>query len=1153
MSTLAQIQAGGSGLWYRLHVFCFDLRQFKDREDSRGRLECVTDTSYLGLPYFTEEEVKLLKGLRTSATSDKTLATLLEETLQEKLFRKKRVQVSDFRVCAAHDLAPLFERAFGIKPKQMNSSSFRKLVDSSGLELPDGTSFKGFGKRGEAPQPITKGEAQPSQSKRKAKGKKGPSETPYRRGLPSTLTPRSRQGGNKSIRVEPASLESGDQFSVIPGNDNTLRLRPRHNNLTGEKYLSLSAKPSPSDLSNGTVELKFTELQDDVRIGCLRAADKLEITITFNEIQHQSVPASAFDSQSDFLVFENIISRSEAYRQSISASRIVIITDNHPKLEQFIGEIHTSSEINPYLNREMSWWPAKSDFRTFLRAVAKEEYECTKRDLTKTSLRNLKADFQKIEGLTTKAKVRAVGARHTGSKSAEMKNFLDDRQIYRVTLSPGREFQPNVDEKGKVIHLAVSRGQKYKLAWFHPRTNHYQQIKGVVSQLDEDLVACSNTILLAMVISIPDKMFPDEVCSFSVIPVADKTTYLRTKTALKRIDLMPMSAPASQVHDCLLLGRAPLKMSESPVSPDHSQQLVAAGLDSSQANAANVALNFNATAIQGPPGTGKTSTVVAMIAELVKAESEAGHEIPKILICAPSNAGTNNLVRMWDRKVQTDSTGLLGALKAVRVLPDSFYRPRDAAGSPAAAGFTTNALFELVESTKTDFPPEYGIMRHREALGEWEDFEDLLMRIIKGETNKDIRREFAELKDQMDKDILSDTNIVFTTCVGAGTHQVQYFFGQEFVVIDEAGQATEAETAIPLCTRSVKQVVLIGDPMQLPPVSPRNIPLLRYSMLERLSRCSSESVALLSPVANAESLGPRAVNIPSANKPVFREGYVPPHLRHKVKDHGDPKKSSTETAGSQDPRRNPPAAGNVSIIGPKWSLLRSNYRSTVSIVNVISQHFYNNNLLATTPDPKEVDFVTHMWHGASPETDGQFFMPQPSIVWQDIEAETEQKDEASYSTVNPTSINTIIELLKMVERLDGNIEPHEIAVICMYSSQVAALRAATQQHLGRLRNIEINTVDSFQGSERRYIIMDMVRANVQRNLGFIDDVRRFNVAVSRAMKKVIIVGSYVMYGVGFRFHHGREHRALHAVATTARAGQASSFRPPFACTEYVKN
>ncbi|KAJ9298891.1 hypothetical protein DTO271G3_3133 [Paecilomyces variotii] len=130
-----------SFLWYKVHVFLWDLRNFQE-EDSQARLDSVIDSSYLCLPYFTPEEVNQLKT--TKVQDKKTLSDIISETLNECLERrtKKRVESGDFRVCAAHDLAPIFEKALCIKQKDLERDrTLLSLIKQFGLE-PDNEQLK---------------------------------------------------------------------------------------------------------------------------------------------------------------------------------------------------------------------------------------------------------------------------------------------------------------------------------------------------------------------------------------------------------------------------------------------------------------------------------------------------------------------------------------------------------------------------------------------------------------------------------------------------------------------------------------------------------------------------------------------------------------------------------------------------------------------------------------------------------------------------------------------------------------------------------------------------------------------------------------------------------------------------------------------------
>jgi ATP-dependent RNA/DNA helicase IGHMBP2 len=93
-------------------------------------------------------------------------------------------------------------------------------------------------------------------------------------------------------------------------------------------------------------------------------------------------------------------------------------------------------------------------------------------------------------------------------------------------------------------------------------------------------------------------------------------------------------------------------------------------------------------------------------------------------------------------------------------------------------------------------------------------------------------------------------------------------------------------------------------------------------------------------------------------------------------------------------------------------------------------------------------------------------------------------------------------VLKKVQALIASgLAPSEIAVITPYSAQVRVLR----ELLKRIE-IEIDSVDGFQGREKEAVIVSLVRSNRENEIGFLEDVRRMNVALTRARRKLIIIG-----------------------------------------------
>ena len=143
-----------------VYALVYDLRHHRERADSQSRLDTVLDISYIGLPYFDQAEAEILKGTLVPGDGHalQTLEEFIKSTLDERLNRrmKKRVESADYRVCAAHDLAPIWEQAFAIKPKDLaKNKEFAALLDKKGLA--GAIDWKGSAKHENAkPQKKTK-------------------------------------------------------------------------------------------------------------------------------------------------------------------------------------------------------------------------------------------------------------------------------------------------------------------------------------------------------------------------------------------------------------------------------------------------------------------------------------------------------------------------------------------------------------------------------------------------------------------------------------------------------------------------------------------------------------------------------------------------------------------------------------------------------------------------------------------------------------------------------------------------------------------------------------------------------------------------------------------------------------------------------------
>jgi Cdc6-like AAA superfamily ATPase len=92
-----------------------------------------------------------------------------------------------------------------------------------------------------------------------------------------------------------------------------------------------------------------------------------------------------------------------------------------------------------------------------------------------------------------------------------------------------------------------------------------------------------------------------------------------------------------------------------------------------------------------------------------------------------------------------------------------------------------------------------------------------------------------------------------------------------------------------------------------------------------------------------------------------------------------------------------------------------------------------------------------------------------------------------------------------VERvLALGVAPGDVAVISPYEGQVQRLRALLAARVEQ--GLEVDTVDGFQGREKEAVVVSLTRANEAGEVGFLADVRRMNVALTRARKKLVVVG-----------------------------------------------
>jgi len=99
---------------------------------------------------------------------------------------------------------------------------------------------------------------------------------------------------------------------------------------------------------------------------------------------------------------------------------------------------------------------------------------------------------------------------------------------------------------------------------------------------------------------------------------------------------------------------------------------------------------------------------------------------------------------------------------------------------------------------------------------------------------------------------------------------------------------------------------------------------------------------------------------------------------------------------------------------------------------------------------------------------------------------------------------------KVAQLCEAGVTAAQIAVISPYTAQVRLLRDRLKAHVDQ--GLEIGSIDGFQGRENEVVILSLVRANGAGEIGFLADTRRMNVALTRARRKLIVIGESATIG-----------------------------------------
>ncbi|QEG24191.1 AAA domain-containing protein [Mariniblastus fucicola] len=191
-------------------------------------------------------------------------------------------------------------------------------------------------------------------------------------------------------------------------------------------------------------------------------------------------------------------------------------------------------------------------------------------------------------------------------------------------------------------------------------------------------------------------------------------------------------------------------------------------------------------------------------------------------------------------------------------------------------------------------------------------------------------------------------------------------------------------------------------------------------------------------------------------------------------------------------------------------LLTRQYRMHENIMRFSSDHFYDGKLVADDHvaahrlcDLPGIDATEET------ETPVEFF-DSAGAGWEEtIEPE-------GLSKLNEKEADFVV--FKVRQLVAQGVAVEDIAVIAPYAAQVRRLRSLFRNlksesgEVSDLANIEVDTVDGFQGREKEVVVISLVRSNSQCEIGFLKDYRRTNVALTRARRKLIVLGDSATLG-----------------------------------------
>lgn len=323
--------------------------------------------------------------------------------------------------------------------------------------------------------------------------------------------------------------------------------------------------------------------------------------------------------------------------------------------------------------------------------------------------------------------------------------------------------------------------------------------------------------------------------------------------------------------------------------------------------------------------------------------------------------------------------------------------------------------------------------------------------------SRDIQDALSSERVNCDEFYARSRQLIAGTCVGIGLGHIGIQSNiYDFVIIDEAARSISSELAIAM--QSAKRILLVGDHLQLPPT---------YTDAHKAA------------IARRLGINKDKPDLDIILRSDFARAFSSPY-------------------GSQTS-----------------ATLLTQYRMAPPIGDLVSHTFYKGKLLN------------------GPRIIPDFYLNAPNqlsapVTWVNTSHKGERahhQDDRGKSIYNRCEAEETIRILREISN-DGDLlanlatlkEENEalIGVICMYSEQKKLIRQKFNQEIwsdGFKELVKIDTVDSYQGKENRIIILSLTRSDKAGTPGFLKIPNRINVAMSRAMDRLIIIGNADMWDI----------------------------------------